>query len=554
MAKAILRTEKIKSHANVSSSIQHALRERETKNADQEKTIDNEVIVPFDEEKFIQDVEANRTTKFLDGRNANVICLELLLTASPEHWEGKSKEDIDKWSKENMKWVEEKFGKENIVSAVLHVDEVSPHLSVHIIPIVRDKEKQGLGCKKWTGTPALMREMQDGYAEQMKQFGLERGERGSIADHKTVQEFYAELEKIKAETLKQNPDVKVGVTPDQLRDPSLGDRANIKDYKAEVIKDTVAVMQKQVDKLTDQNKKLTAKLLTAENKIEQQGKELSKHRANVKVTTDELHEYREIKDVVKKPEVAKAIHLAKNPHIGLCRKYREEGKDDKTIAYDMLKNDKLPKAKVFEAMSYDGGFGYTINKTVEEASVKVDKDLATEKVEREQAKIQAEQAKAQAEIAQREHVRITKRREHIQKNPHVKEYLALASRGMSDEGIANRMLHKGFEKKDVVMAIATESPKAPDRSDQATVYARGIVNPIDKAMKTPSKGKGGGMAGVGGRGGGGRSVERDIEPSRPLGGGMTVGHELSDDERIQQLMDKGMSEEMAIQIVSQPDD
>ena len=539
MAKAILRTEKIKTHANMSSSIQHALRERETKNADLEKTPDNEIIVPFDEEKFYQDVESNRTTKFLDGPNANVICLELLLTASAEHWEGKSKEDVDKWTKENMKWVYDKFGEENVVSAVLHKDEVSPHLSVHIIPIVRDRDKQGLGCKKWTGTPQLMREMQDGYAEQMKQFGLERGERGSIADHKTVQEYYAELEKIKAETLAQNPDVKLEVKPDQLRDPSLSDRMNIDKYKAEIIKDTVDIMQTDIDKLTDQNKKLTAKLMTAENKVTKQSKELTELRTirtknmdDLKKYGVELKEYEELKPILQKPHIAEAIHVERNPHIGQYRELKAEKftndagepkrHSDAGIAYKMLITG-TKEDKVRDAFNFDKKDTVTVDKALTLANGWIAKDNAVKaeqaRIAQEQAKAQAEQAK-QAELAKKAQQQALKekqadldmRQNETYKWLYKKLDAKYKTEGMTDQKeidvrIACNMSHN-FARKNIEKAIADNSPKAPDESEKAIAYAREITGFMDKRFnnikKVREKGTGGGRE----RGGGGLKLEK----------------------------------------------
>ena len=507
MAYAILRTTKIKSHGDVTGSISHAERTRETKNADPEKLQDNVTYVKFDADKFYNDVEASRTVKppvdpknptAEELRNANVIAIEMLLTASPEYFEGKSREDIIKWADDNVKFAGQKFGEDNIRNAILHLDEKTPHVTLMIIPL----KEHGLSCKSWLGEKSDMRKMQTEYAEAMKPYGLKRGEKGSVAEHETIQEYYTKLEQIKTEVLTLNPSVKVEVTPDQLREPTFKDKMNTTEYKAEVIKDTVAIMQGSIDKLTDQNKKLTAKLLTAENTIDRQNKELTKHRATASKNIDDLKEYGELKQIIAKPAVAEAIHLEENPHIKIFRNLKAEGLEDKEIAHKMLKDHKFTKERTYEAMMSDNGFGYSINKIVEETAVVVDKELVAEA----QAKTQAEQEQARMAVVREEQIRIGRRAEYISKNPHIKKYLNLASKGMSDEAIAGTMLREGFNPKDVKTAIATETPTGPKKSNEADKYADKIVSATMKSIAS-TKGKGGGM--VRGSGGGGGTMSRD---------------------------------------------
>jgi len=82
-----------------------------------------------------------------------------------------------------------------------------------------------------------------------------------------------------------------------------------------------------------------------------------------------------------------------------------------------------------------------------------------------------------------------------------------------------------------------------------------IVGMDNKIIQTNSqiKSTGGGMAGIGG---GGRSLpktdERSIETSRPITGGGLTNSGKSDEDRIRDLMDKGMSREKATELVLNP--
>ena len=46
---------------------------------------------------------------------------------------------LDEWIKKTIGWFQKEFGKENVVSAVLHMDETTPHLHITVVPIT-DKE------------------------------------------------------------------------------------------------------------------------------------------------------------------------------------------------------------------------------------------------------------------------------------------------------------------------------------------------------------------------------------------------------------------------------
>ncbi len=58
---------------------------------------------------------------------------------------------LNPWIEANLKWLKDTFGEENVVSAVLHMDEKSPHLHATIVPIVQGarKRREREGEKKY---------------------------------------------------------------------------------------------------------------------------------------------------------------------------------------------------------------------------------------------------------------------------------------------------------------------------------------------------------------------------------------------------------------------
>ena len=81
----------------------------------------------------------------------------------------------------------ERYGKENIISAVVHTDETTPHLHLNLIPIVGNK----LSAKQLF-TRASLRELQTDFHDKVgKKWNLERGKEGSQAKHIDTAEFKA---------------------------------------------------------------------------------------------------------------------------------------------------------------------------------------------------------------------------------------------------------------------------------------------------------------------------------------------------------------------------
>ena len=186
MAYAILRTAKLKSFGEIGGSLSHNYRTRPTPNANPIRTPDNHH-------------SASRPDLVMDGikqrlpdktRSNAVLCVEYLITASPE-WSGwqDQKQEAD-FFKRSLEWLEHKHGKENVIATSIHRDETTPHLIAYVVPIDNGK----LNAREFLGGRAKLSKMQTDFHEKVKDLGLERGLEGSKAEHKTVKEFYAELQ------------------------------------------------------------------------------------------------------------------------------------------------------------------------------------------------------------------------------------------------------------------------------------------------------------------------------------------------------------------------
>lgn len=163
-------------------------------------------------------------------RKDQVCCIEIRFSASPEAMaEIIEKGQLMDWCRQSIKWAQNEHGKENIVSAVLHMDEETPHLHVSLVPVVSGESKKQVTTKKRAAkdkakaaaeggeapkkkrrykkkanastlrlcaddvmTRGSLKRRQTEYAKAMETFGLTRGEEGSPARHKDLAQFWKE--------------------------------------------------------------------------------------------------------------------------------------------------------------------------------------------------------------------------------------------------------------------------------------------------------------------------------------------------------------------------
>ena len=177
----------------------------------------------FSRRKDDEVVKKKKTRKIKDNA---VIALCFVCTSDEETMKKLEKEGkLDAWIKKNIEWFQREFGKENVVSAMLHMDETTPHLHITVVPITTAEAKErkekpkfdenGNPIKKYETdkngkiildekgraivkkrsykkqkvsarlsakdicNPLAMNRWQTEYAEAMKEFGMKRGIVGS---------------------------------------------------------------------------------------------------------------------------------------------------------------------------------------------------------------------------------------------------------------------------------------------------------------------------------------------------------------------------------------
>ena len=111
-------------------------------------------------------------------RSDSVRVVEALITASPEFFERKKAREIRDYFMEALAFIEKHQSKETIISAVVHMDEKTPHMHLSFVPLT---EGGRLSAKDIVGTKKKLTWWQDEFWKHMvkKYPDLERGESAS---------------------------------------------------------------------------------------------------------------------------------------------------------------------------------------------------------------------------------------------------------------------------------------------------------------------------------------------------------------------------------------
>ena len=112
------------------------------------------------------------------ARKDSVRVVETLITASPEFFQGKKPREVKEFFEYALDFIQSKQSSETIISAVVHVDEKTPHMHLCFVPLTQDKR---LSAKDIVGNKKKLTQWQDEFWKHMvkKYPDFERGESAS---------------------------------------------------------------------------------------------------------------------------------------------------------------------------------------------------------------------------------------------------------------------------------------------------------------------------------------------------------------------------------------
>ncbi len=145
-------------------------------------------------------------------RRDAVRAVELVMSASPEWFAAANTNEREAWAARSFAWAAKKVGPENVLQAVLHDDEATPHLHILAVPATlktrgragrpskRARQERapsgpswGLSAADLVGSREKLTELQTDYAAQLSDLGIRRGvpRRTTGARHQSAHAYRA---------------------------------------------------------------------------------------------------------------------------------------------------------------------------------------------------------------------------------------------------------------------------------------------------------------------------------------------------------------------------
>lgn len=143
----------------------------------------------------------------LTGKKQSNVACEFLITSDNDFFKKIGQAETKRYFEEAYKFACDKCGEKNIISAVVHMDETTPHMHLTYIPVVKGISRKGqpiekINCSEfWKGFNSYG-ELQDKFYEHMKEkgFDLERGQKNEDREQRRE---HLSVQKYKEETLQE---------------------------------------------------------------------------------------------------------------------------------------------------------------------------------------------------------------------------------------------------------------------------------------------------------------------------------------------------------------
>ena len=206
MSYSIIRVSKVKSGTNTTGIQKHVQRENnnyENEDIDHSKTylnydLVNEYNQNFNKKKK-KKIEQNYTGKRKIRTDA-VKHVDGLITSDKEFFDNQTPEDTKQFFEHAKEFLEQEYGKDNLLYATVHMDEKTPHMHYGVVPITDDGR---LSAKQVVGNKKALTEFQDRFNEYVNQRGydLERGQSRQVtnAKHEQMSQYKQKTEYYKQE-------------------------------------------------------------------------------------------------------------------------------------------------------------------------------------------------------------------------------------------------------------------------------------------------------------------------------------------------------------------
>ena len=286
----------------------HIERTVHPKNADRTRTHLNRELVQFPEgvrnrtQAIAHRIETAGIRRKVSANQVKAI--RILLTGSNKDMKQMEAEGrIEDWCNDSLKWIRETYGEQNLVSAVLHMDEKTPHIHATVIPIVTgERRKAGQeeqnGKKKYRKKNPQdvrlcaddvmarhrLKHYQDTYAQAMNKYGLQRGVDGSLAKHISTMQYYKQLVE-QQDSLQENIENLLGLKEEAMKKlKQVKGEINVQKMKGAAVNATTAIADgvsslfggSKVKRLEEENENLKRNIVNLQKQVQAEQREQTK--------------------------------------------------------------------------------------------------------------------------------------------------------------------------------------------------------------------------------------------------------------------------------------
>ena len=261
------------------------------------------------ERKYRAEAEKQIAAAGCRTRSDSVRVVEALVTASPEFFNGKKRSEVRAYFTEALEFIKQNQNPDTIISAVVHMDEKTPHMHLCFVPLTEDKR---LSAKEIVGNKKKLTWWQDEFWKHMvkKYPDLERGESASETGRTHIPpRLFKE-----AVHLNRMKDQIMAILND-----SNPFNKKVKAEELEALLDKyipgVEVMRTKLKKYDKTYKELTAENAELEKKLSSASKESVRKKLEISQKLNELDELRRTVDAIP-DEVIREYTARKYVHHG----------------------------------------------------------------------------------------------------------------------------------------------------------------------------------------------------------------------------------------------
>ena len=244
---------------------------------------------------YIKEFDKLRKEKDLKGhiKSNSIIVCEMIFTSDKEFFDNIGEQETKRYFEESYKFVcnYKNLGEDNIISAVVHLDEGVLHMHLVFVPVVHTKDKEGNEIDKvcsrdfWKGRDSY-RQLQNDFHQYITSKGFEL-ERGIEVEQTGVK--HEKIEDLKKLTNFENTKKVLDNIKLELPEiPDINDIKIIKLNREKVENEIIKPKDKLIDELYQDNKNLYRELSKQVNLVDKAAK-YEKERKRIMYDNEELH-------------------------------------------------------------------------------------------------------------------------------------------------------------------------------------------------------------------------------------------------------------------------